>query len=74
MSIIQITCLFAVVAAFAVFAVVLAWGDYQTRNIRHVQSDTPRPTAAPQFHLRDAETAAVRIAARPAPADRELVD
>lgn len=35
MSIIQIIVLSAICAAFVIFAVVLAWGDYQTRNISH---------------------------------------
>lgn len=35
MSVVAIICLSAIVAAFALFAAVLAWGDYQTRNISH---------------------------------------
>ena len=35
MSIVGIVCLSAIVGAFVLFAVVLAWGDYQTRHITH---------------------------------------
>jgi hypothetical protein len=35
MSIEQIVSLTAICAGFIVFAVVLAWGDFQTRHIRH---------------------------------------
>lgn len=35
MSVVAIVCLTAIVAAFVLFGVVLAWGDYQTRNITH---------------------------------------
>lgn len=33
MSTIQIVCLSAVIGAFVVFAAVLAWGDYRTRQL-----------------------------------------
>ena len=42
MSISQIVVLSAVCAAFAIFAMVLAWGERQTRNI------TPNRPAKPQ--------------------------
>ncbi len=35
MSIVGIICLSAIVGAFALFAAVLAWGDYQTHDITH---------------------------------------
>ena len=35
MSTLGIVCLSAIVGAFVLFAVVLAWGDYQTRHITH---------------------------------------
>lgn len=35
MSVVAIICLSAIVGGFVLFAVVLAWGDYQTRNITH---------------------------------------
>jgi len=35
MSVVAILCLSAIVGAFVLFAAVLAWGDYQTRNITH---------------------------------------
>jgi multisubunit Na+/H+ antiporter MnhC subunit len=41
--------LIGIVAAFALFAVVLAWGDHQTRNL-------PRHEAARDHHDSEAET------------------
>ncbi len=35
MSTVGIVCLSAIVVSFVLFAAVLAWGDYQTRNITH---------------------------------------
>jgi hypothetical protein len=35
MSTVEIVSLGAIIGAFVAFAVVLAWGDYQTRNITH---------------------------------------
>ena len=34
MTTVEIVSLCGIVAAFVIFAVVLAWGDYQTRDIR----------------------------------------
>jgi hypothetical protein len=55
MSVVAILCLTAIVAAFALFAVVLAWGDYQTRNITHAPRNerAPRGTAAGVATLRE---------------------
>ncbi len=39
MSTMQIVILSGVCVAFAVFAAVLAWGDYQTKDIRHDVDD-----------------------------------
>lgn len=39
MTTIGIVSLCGIIAAFVVFAVVLAWGDYQTRGITHPQPD-----------------------------------
>lgn len=46
----EIISLTAICIAFAVFAVVLFWGDYQTRNIRHAGQTKPQaaPPAKPQ--------------------------
>ena len=39
MTTVGIVTLCGIIAAFVVFAVVLAWGEYQTRGISHPQSD-----------------------------------
>ncbi len=52
MSTLGIVCLSAIVGAFVLFAVVLAWGDYQTRHITHqdkkqsARRDTQQAVAA----------------------------
>jgi hypothetical protein len=56
MSIIAIICLSAIVGAFVLFAVVLAWGEHQTRDIVHPirsQSQAPRDTDAGLERLRE---------------------
>lgn len=57
MSTAQIAILFAVCAAFVVFAVALAWGDYQTRNIRHNQPAKPQAAPPTRLQLLKTETA-----------------
>ncbi|MFY9762478.1 MAG: hypothetical protein WBC94_15015 [Xanthobacteraceae bacterium] len=44
MSILGIVCLSGIIVAFALFAAVLAWGDYQTRDITHPVKERQRPT------------------------------
>ena len=61
MSAVAIVCLSAIVAAFVLFAVVLAWGDYQTRNIRHAvrrEALPPQDTTAGVAPRREATTEA----------------
>ena len=56
MSVVAIICLSAIVAAFVLFAVVLAWGDYQTRDIVHPirgQASAPSDTDAGVQRLRE---------------------
>lgn len=61
MSIIGIACLSAIIAAFVLFAVVLAWGESQTRDITHpIRSGQKRQAAT------DAGFAALRDAAEEA--------
>lgn len=63
MSVIAIVCLSAIVGAFVLFAAVLAWGDYQTRNITHpVRRETraPQDTTAGVTRLREATTKEVK--------------
>jgi hypothetical protein len=48
MSISQIVVLSAVCAAFAIFAVVLAWGDRQTRHITHNRPAKPQSASSLQ--------------------------
>jgi hypothetical protein len=43
MSIVAIVCLIGIVAAFVLFAAVLAWGDYQTRDINPANRAVIRP-------------------------------
>lgn len=57
MSTAQIVILFAVCAAFVVFAVALAWGDYQTRNIRHNLPAKPQGAPPARLHVLKTETA-----------------
>jgi hypothetical protein len=46
MSTIGFICLSGIIAAFVVFAVVLAWGDYQTRSLgRQNRADQQRAAA-----------------------------
>jgi len=63
MSISQIVILSAVCAAFVVFAVVLAWGDYQTRKISHSGADRPQ-APGPQLQSLRTATAAPSAPAR----------
>jgi hypothetical protein len=42
MSISQILVLTGICGAFVVFAVLLAWGDYQTRNVSHGRAAKPQ--------------------------------
>ena len=42
MSILGIVCLSAIIVAFVLFAAVLAWGDYQTRDITHPVKERQR--------------------------------
>lgn len=56
MSVVAIVCLTGIVAAFVLFGVVLAWGDYQTRNITHpprAEKRAPAGTAAGVATLRE---------------------
>ncbi|MFZ3357931.1 MAG: hypothetical protein WCA56_11295 [Xanthobacteraceae bacterium] len=46
MSISGIVCLIAITGAFALFAVVLAWGEHQTRDIVHSARKRPASTDA----------------------------
>lgn len=57
MSVVAIVCLSAIVGAFVLFAVVLAWGDYQTRNVTHTprgEKRAPGDTVAGVATLREA--------------------
>ena len=47
MSILGIVCLSAIIVAFVLFAVVLAWGDYQTRDITHPAKERQRRRRRP---------------------------
>jgi len=40
----EIVALSAICVAFVVFAAVLAWGDFQTRNIRHDKAAARLPS------------------------------
>ncbi len=42
MSVLAIVCLSAIIVAFVLFAAVLAWGDYQTRDITHPTRKAPQ--------------------------------
>ena len=55
MSIVGVVCLSGIIGAFALFGVVLAWGDYQTRHISHPIRKKQRqaPTDAGFAALRD---------------------
>ncbi len=53
MSILGIVCLSAIIVAFVLFAAVLAWGDYQTRDITH-PTKRPQATQAGVDALKDA--------------------
>jgi hypothetical protein len=44
MSILAIVCLGAIIVAFVLFAAVLAWGDYQTRDMTHPTKAQRRQT------------------------------
>ncbi len=48
MTMTSIIILAGIILAFAIFAVVLAWGEYQTRNIS--QSDPQKSGASAQVH------------------------
>ena len=43
MSTLRIVCLSGIIVAFVLFAAVLAWGDYQTRDITHPVKERQRP-------------------------------
>ena len=60
MSIVGIVCLSAIIGAFVLFAVVLAWGDYQTRDITHPgkMRSARRATQPAVAALKDAAAAA----------------
>ena len=56
MSVAAIICLSGIVAAFVSFAVVLAWGDYQTRDLgpaRPSDGGSPRDIEAGVARLRE---------------------
>jgi uncharacterized protein HemX len=55
----QIVSLSVIVAAFVLFAAVLAWGDYQTRHItRRIRADQQRAAAGAKIAaLQNAATA-----------------
>ncbi len=46
MSIVEIISLSAIIAAFMLFAVVLAWGEHQTRGIAHPARKAPQQPAS----------------------------
>jgi hypothetical protein len=60
MSTLQIVILIAICGAFTLFAVVLAWGEQQTRNVRHSRGGTPRTDAKLQLLKNQAGAAAAR--------------
>ena len=62
MSILGIACLSAIIVAFVLFAAVLAWGDYQTRDITH----PARPAKERQRQATQAGVAALKGAAEEA--------
>jgi len=68
MSISQIVAVCAVTGAFIIFAAVLAWGDFQTRNLppngrKQVQPNEP---GAGFMALKDAAAKAAKSSDRPA--------
>ncbi|MFZ0424844.1 MAG: hypothetical protein WAL80_18350 [Xanthobacteraceae bacterium] len=64
MSTIQIVSLLVVCIAFIVFAVALAWGDYQTRNISHNRLAQPERPLPAKLQLLKTEAAASEASAR----------
>jgi hypothetical protein len=66
MSTIQIASLLIVCIAFVVFAVALAWGDYQTRNISHNRPAQPQGSPSAKLHLLKTEAGAPHAPARSA--------
>ncbi len=58
MSTVQIAVLLIVCTAFVVFAVALAWGDYQTRNISHNRTARSQGSPPPKLQLLKTETTA----------------
>jgi hypothetical protein len=59
MPITNILILTVVVSAFVVFAVALAWGEYQTRNINRRDQRVPRKSGREQTYLaKDADQGA----------------
>jgi hypothetical protein len=66
MSTIQIASLLIVCTAFVVFAVALAWGDYQTRNMSHNRPVQPQGSAPAKLQLLKTEAAASQAPVRAA--------
>jgi ABC-type phosphate transport system substrate-binding protein len=60
MPITAVFVLVGIVLAFAVFALVLAWGDYQTRNISH----SSRQSAGTSLQARGSTTTAADFGQR----------
>jgi hypothetical protein len=65
MSNIQIASLCVICAGFVIFAVVLAWGDYQTRNVRHAQPAKPQVAAASKLQVPKPDVAAPQCSFAP---------
>jgi hypothetical protein len=64
MPLIQIFSLCVIIGAFVLFALVLAWGDYQTRHIVHVAPEA-RPQSAPGAAFEAIKAAAAKAKAAP---------
>jgi len=60
MSTVEIVSLSGIIMAFVVFAVVLAWGDYQTRHIKHPAKERQRPVTRAAATARKAEAVETR--------------
>jgi len=58
----QIIVLSAIIAAFAIFAVVLAWGDYQTRNLKRTAQNVSEGQSAAPVKLQTARHRATVVA------------
>ena len=68
MSTVQIVILLIICVAFVVFAVALAWGDYQTRNINHNRPAQPQGSPPVKLQLLKTDATAAHAPARSAQA------